>query len=476
MLRQGISVYSYICAAGYSVQFSVPGENGVINNTCNDNFAVTNLEMDTNNTSLLGGFTGRFQWRVLKMGMEKASGYIDINAVTGNIEGGTLISTQNCMPVILEDGIVTCLFYDADHGYASLPNRHQCSITITPAANKRWMEDLALPGSTGAQMPFFRFVLPAPHDAGMNSMENCNAVLHTAQTEQVSEMVQQVPNLTPFKNFSPSALISVLPDIVYALTITQTASVECMLTMGARYFEFRPAKLHPLFKQTSSGLRDTHYFTHSILPGIPFDTFLDQVVHFLNDNQNEIVVIHIRWDGVAKDCARPSMPEITTYLRKACSQASKPLTWTDKTGLAQPIDVLRKSTHRIILLVNAGQYSSYSDAAYATLTPTPIINAFNAMTTQQQENADITLLQCQATATNIKEVVAYSVLASDTSNSPLAATKAICDQETLTWCRDNVLKNLQAERAVVIMNDFFDGGTADTAIGLSARRLSLDVT
>lgn len=334
------------------------------------------------------------------------------------------------------------------------------------------MQDLALPGSAKAQMPFSRFVLPAPHDPGINSMDGCDACFHTTEIEHIPEWIQQLPNLAPFKNFSPSSILNLLPNIIYALTITQTAPFGTMLSMGARYFEFRPAKLYPLFKRTS-GLRDTHYFTHAFLPGLAFDSFLDIIVQFLDENKNEIVVIHLRRDGVVKDCVSPSADEIVAYLRAACSQASNPLSWSDRSGLSQCIDSLRKSNNRIILLNYSLQYSSYADAANTTLVPDSIIRAFNGMTSQQQNAADVTILQCQATATNIKEVVVYSVLSSDASNSPLAATKAICDQQTLLWCRSNVLKRIGAEKLVVIMNDFFDGGTADTAISLSSQRLAL---
>ena len=285
-------------------------------------------------------------------------------------------------------------------------------------------------------------------------------------------MIEQVPNLTFFKNFSPSDLLSIIPDIVYALTITQTASIETMLTMGARYFEFRPAKLYPLFKH-ASGLRDTHYFTHAILPGLAFDTFLASIVSFLSTHTNEMVVLHIRWDGVSSACTHATADEISTYLSTACAQSTTPLSWTDQTGLNKPIDTLRKANSRILLLINATQYSSYSDTANATLTPTPIIASFNAMSTSAQESAELTLLQCQATATNIKSVVAYSVFASNASNSPLAATKALCDIETLPWCRENVLGRLGAEKTVVIMNDFFDAGTVDAALGISEQRLTV---
>jgi hypothetical protein len=305
----------------------------------------------------------------------------------------------------------------------------------------------------------------------MNSMTNCNAVLHSAETSHISDYLSQIPNLSIFKNFAPAALLDLLPNIVYALAITQTAPLATQLAMGARYFEFRPAKLYPLFKSTS-GLRDTYYYTHLNLPGLAFDEFLAGVVTFLDANPNELVVIHIRWDGVVADCPRPTTAEIDEFVTSACKKATKPLTWTNRSGLSQPIDTLRHATSRIILLIDTSQYSSYSDGAYATLVPGPIVAAFNSMTASAQSSSDLTLLQCQATATNIKPVVAYSIVSSDASNSPLSATKAICDLQTLPWLKGNVLKKFTAEKLVVIMNDFFEGGTVDTAVKLSGQRFA----
>lgn len=181
-ISKGISAYSYICVPGYSVQFSVPGDNGTITNTSDDNFTMKNLEVDLNSIPLLAGFTGRFQWRVLKMGIEQASGYTDMNAMTGNVEGGAMISTPRCTPIITEDAIIICLFT------TGLPSRDQCTIIIAPTANKTWMGDLALPRSAEAQKPFSRFVLPAPHDRGMNNMKSCDACLHTVQSEHICRM------------------------------------------------------------------------------------------------------------------------------------------------------------------------------------------------------------------------------------------------------------------------------------------------
>jgi hypothetical protein len=173
-----------------------------------------------------------------------------------------------------------------------------------------------------------------------------------------------------------------------------------------------------------------HYFTHAFLPGMAFDKFLDEIIQFPDNSQNVIVVIHLRRDGVAKECTSPATDEISAYLEAACSQASKRLNWIDKSGLSQSTDTLRQSKDRILLLNNSSQYSSYSDVANATLAPDSIIRAFNGMIGQHQKGADITILECQATATNIEHVIASSVLSSNASNLPLTATKAIYDQET----------------------------------------------
>ena len=49
------------------------------------------------------------------------------------------------------------------------------------------------------------------------------------------------------------------------------------------------------------------------------------------------------------------------------------------------------------------------------------------------------------------------------------------DMKTLPWIRANALTNLQADKNIVIMNDFIDGATTDTSIELSRQRLGADV-
>jgi hypothetical protein len=70
-------------------------------------------------------------------------------------------------------------------------------------------------------------------------------------------------------------------------------------------------------------------------------------------------------------------------------------------------------------------------------------------------------------------VIVASVLSSDVSTSPLLATKGVCDAKILPLLRgDTGKKIVKEEGLVVLLNDFFEGGTADVAIGMCKDRLS----
>jgi hypothetical protein len=264
-----------------------------------------------------------------------------------------------------------------------------------------------------------------------------------------------------------------LPDIIYGLAITQKDRILTMLSLGARYFEFRPADLMTIFQDVSP-IPNKPYFEHACIPGLAFDEFLDQQIQFLDTHPTEIVTIHIRWDNIISECRKPTIPEIEEYFNTACSKATNdPITWGGAECFSQPIDDLRNAGKRIILVIEAPKYDSWTAKAYATLTAGPILAQFESMNTEGQESTDITVLQCQATSQSIKEVLVHSVMASDASTSCLTSTKGNLDRQTLPWIRENLMERLQAERLVVIMNDFIDGATTDTSVELSRRRLAL---
>ena len=53
------------------------------------------------------------------------------------------------------------------------------------------------------------------------------------------------------------------------------------------------------------------------------------------------------------------------------------------------------------------------------------------------------------------------------ASSCLISTKAALDMKTLPYIRANTVNSLQAEKNIIIMNDFIDGATTDTSIELS---------
>ena len=336
------------------------------------------------------------------------------------------------------------------------------------------MSSVAPVGSVQAQLPFSRFVLAAPHDNGMNSMQSADAILSSIDKDTVAHLRDFLPALRSFSHVSDERLVHMLPNIVYGVSITQKKEIDVMLALGARYFEFRPAELLPMFQKVSN-LPNRLYFQHACIPGLPFDDFLAAQIKFLDENPKEIVTIHIRYDNIIKECKRPTNDQIFQMLDQACSKAQhSPLTWGHRECFSRPIDELRSTGQRLILVIMAEKYDSWTAEAYATLKADPILARFESMSTAGQQATDLTILQCQATSQSIKEVLVYSVISANAATSCLTSTKGALDMRTLPWIRANALDRLQAERNIVIMNDFIDGATTDTSIELSRRRLQVE--
>lgn len=385
-----------------------------------------------------------------------------------------MLSTQHFAPFVLDEVIITYGFYDAGHGDTGLTNRDQCYVTIAPRSNASWMGQLASEGSVQESLPYSRFVLPAPHDNGMNSMDSASAVLKGISPGHIPYLKSILPRLSFFNHLPDAAVAHMLPDIVYGTSITQKKPITTMLELGARYFEFRPAKLLPMFQEVSS-LPNKLYFQHACIPGLAFEEFLSSIVTFLDKFPTEIVTIHIRHDNIVAGCVIPTEEEIATELNNACSQAhNATLTWGSRECFQTPVSELRRTGRRIIVVILAEKYDSWTAEAYATLHSEPILARFESMNTAGQHSTDLTILQCQATSQSIKEVLVYSVVASNAATSCLTSTKAMGDRITLPWIRNNVNQRLKAEKTVVVMNDFIDGATCETCIELSAERMNMD--
>lgn len=468
MPSKGVQVYSYIAAHGCQIEFSVPGTN-LVRNELRRYFS-DHLEVDKKNIKGPFNFKGTFAFKVLQNGHEITHQSVEINALTGDIGESTMAAMVNQVSVVNNDVIVCYGFYDSGPGVAGLPSSDQCYVTVTPNYSN-WQRDVAPPGSGQAGKPFSKFFLPAVHDVGMNSMQSTDALLASSST-----LVGILTSVDPVfakvaAALSHSAVKAMAPNIIYGLAITQKDTLPTMLNIGARYFEFRPAYLHNAIRHNAP-IPDVLYFSHSAIPGMPYEQFLQDVVSFLVAHPTEIVVVQNRWDGVPAECEHPSDQDLSNYLNKALGKSNGAVAAGSLDDMRHlTIAQLRDQHKRLIVFNNSDSFSTYTDAANATLNGDSIVAEFNRISPQSQAGKPFTNLQCQATATNLPEAVAYSVITANASSSCLLATKPICDSKTLPWIQANAGR-LDQNQLVVAMNDFFDGATADTAIEWSRRRLN----
>ncbi|RDL38949.1 Uncharacterized protein BP5553_03289 [Venustampulla echinocandica] len=466
MPSKGIQCYSYIAVPGCQIEFSVPGE--AITKDQLRVFSSDHLEIDSKNIQGHFNFTGTFAFKVTQNGNQIAYEHVEINAVNGNLGAGSLKSMDDQQSRISNDVIVSYGFYDSGAGIADLPKSDQCWVAVAPNYSA-WMAQVAPQGSPQASKPFSKFFLPAAHDIGMNNMQNAGAVLQSSALIDVMKSINSVFAKVAGM-MTHSAVKALAPNIIAGLAITQKDTLQAILSIGARYFEFRPAYLHTAIRGHQP-IPDELYFSHSAIPGMSYKQFLHDTVEFLMQHPDEIVVVQLRWDGVPADCAHPSNEDMANYLNEALAVSNGSLSagsLDDMRNLS--ISDLRAQHKRLILFVNSDSFSTYTDEGNATVNGDTIVAQLNNINPDVQAGKPFTNIQCQATATNIPDVVAYSVLAADASSSCLLATKPICDSKTLPWIKENGGR-LADGQLVIVMNDFLDGATADVCVEWSRRRL-----
>jgi hypothetical protein len=471
MPSKGVHVYTYLAAHGCSIELSVPGQSVSVKEL--HRFRDVCLEVEASAIESFFDKRGKFAFKVFQHGKQITEQWIDVNALTGNASGGTMESIANTPSIFHGDDIVISYgLYEAGKGHDLLPNRHQCYITVTPNYSN-WITNVAPPGSDLENKPFARLVLPSAHDVGMNSMESSEAVLRKVGGAVVAELINDNRVLTKLADtLSAGAIALIAPNIIFGLAITQKDSLEAMLAIGARYFEFRPAHLHKSVVPTGA-LPDRLYFQHSAIPGMAYNAFLRGVVIFLRDHPAEIIVVQLRWDGVPDVCAKPSREEKQQYLDEALRLADGSIVAGNLADMKRmTIGQLRHEKKRLIMLDSVDSLSTYTDEGNATLDGHSILAALPKMLTPgNQKGKAFTNIQCQATASNITKAVVYSILESSVTTSCLLATKGMCDAKVLPWCRDNILNTCDVNQLVVLMNDWIDGATSDVAVQLSRKRL-----
>ena len=460
MPSKGIDVFYYSALPKYQVEFTVPGSS--VKSTEFRNDFRSHLEVDSKKIEGRWNYTGRFSFRVTDpSNSEITNQFVEVNALTGDLGDGTMNKIEQMRAVILNGVLVTYGFYDAGSGVDGLPNAHQCYVTVS-ADKSRWMGDVAPKGSKAADLSFARFALPCPHDCGMNSMQSSHAVLNGPAFEKFV-------GIFPLMGMATTLSTDYISKVIYALAITQKDSIDTMLKLGARYFEFRPGRL-PQEIADASNLGSNYYFLHSVIPGLIFDAFLDIVLQFLESNPDEIIVVHLRDDGI-KDppCIKIDHEHALQAWEAAASRISnKNVIGNSADFLQRPIRELRDTSKRLIIVEMESQNSSWDEADYSALNADRIVSKFETM---HPNNDTFLLLQCQATATGLPDVVKHSILSSNSATSCLMATKGICDSETLPWIRQEALARFGTDQCLVVMNDWLDGATCDVAIELSKQRI-----
>lgn len=471
MPSKGVQVYTYIAVPGCTVELSVPGQN-LVKQALNV-FSSDDLEVDTAHIDSFFDKVGRFTFTVKHNGSQLTEQWVEVNALTGHVGKGSMTTIAETPSIVSDNIIVSYGFYTSGNGEEGLPNRHQCYVTVTPN-HANWMGSVAPHDSPQAGKPFSQLVLPAVHDVGMNSLKNCHEVLQHAGGAVINLMLPNQKVLQQIADrVSSAAVLALAPNIVASLALTQKDSLTTLLQIGARYFEFRPAHCHKDIIPVIP-FPDKLYFQHSAIPGMAYGDFLHDTVSFLVAHPSEIVVVQLRWDGVPGECIRPSDQELNEYLNTALALSNGSIIAGNLNDLQHStIGQLRNDRKRLIVLNNVNSLSTYTDAGNATLTGDTILTGFQNLLTPQSETDAMafTNIQCQATATNIIGAVVYSVLTASASTSCLLATKGICDAKTLPWVRANATRVCKNNMLVVVMNDFFEGGTADVAVELSRERL-----
>lgn len=477
MPSKGVQTYTYIAVPGCSIEISVPGQTVVKNEL--RQFWNSDLEVESDKIHSFFDKTGRFTFKVLVDGKLVTEQWVEVNALTGGVGEGTMTTIANTHSILHPDPrvIVSYGFYEAGQGHGILPGRHQCYITVTPNYSD-WIGRVAPVGSQQKDQPFKRLVIASAHDVGMNSMQNCDAVLKhaggavvrtlVANEEKYAQALSEIAD-----KVSGPAVALMAPNIVSSLAITQKDPLTSILALGARYFEFRPAHCH---NQVRQYLPDRLYFQHSAIPGMAYDDFLTEVIRFLVDNPTEIIVVQLRWDGVPEECEKPDVKQQNEYLQAALRQFEGHQQHVVAGNLDDLLNMtigdMRRNRKRLIMLVNVDSVSTYTDEGNATLNGDSIINEFGAVLHPDCcGGRSFINIQCQATASNIPKAVLYSVLEASATTSCLLATKPLCDSKTLPWVRDNALRSCGSNDLVVVMNDFFDGATADVVLELSRQRL-----
>ena len=140
-------------------------------------------------------------------------------------------------------------------------------------------------------------VLPGAHDAGMWTLA---PAINNAQS-LVTFLNEITPNLPvglggEIEKLLEKAATSGVFNFIHNVALTQKDTTEDQLKSGIRYFDYRPAKIGI----SGTPLGTDYYHVHAVVPGYNFQSFLNDVVNFIDapGNEHEIVMVNIKDSGI----------------------------------------------------------------------------------------------------------------------------------------------------------------------------------
>ncbi|RMQ44956.1 hypothetical protein ALQ04_01499 [Pseudomonas cichorii] len=464
---KGVDYYAYVETNEFTTLFQQPTDWG-------DKTA--SYQLDTPNTMQHGNLqisendiswhshTGHYSWQLSKNQAPIADKYADIAPFTGNL-GDTTLGNMLQTPSLFGQGwAVSYGFYDSGSGSGGLTNQDQSYVYATGDMSG-WMGDLAHSmGTALTEQPFSTFALPGAHDAGMFDPTLVTSLLNNAEF---------LASLTGV--FGSSIALLAKPIALRAiinLAFTQKDNITAQLNLGTRYFDFRPGYC---YQNITGGI----YHQHNLIPGYSYQSFLEDILSWLDHHPTEIVVISPNFQGFAQDTMKPAPDVLDGMLNTALANTKTlgKIVPGYKGDLASSYTTLLSQSKRLILLPqtdsteDASKYDSYNDS-YTTTDVNNILAALKGMNTDGQASHDYTVLQLQGTASGVDGAATPAIVTLSDASSPLMSTKPGFDFHTYPWLVANVASNLSASGLVVFLNDFCDNALASMAKQITQARAS----
>ena len=400
-----------------------------------------------------------------------------MSGVTGNCDGPMehMLATSS---VVTSNGAVSYGFDDAGSGTANLTNGDQLYVYFS-GSFQSWMTGLAASASGFGVQPFNTWALPGSHDAGMFDrsmltsaflLSGPEAFFSTAAGSYGILIVLPIVGPLLAAMTIPAAIYGTIsgPRIVINMAFTQKDDITTQLNLGTRFFDFRPGYMYSALKAISGQL----YHQHAVIPGYSYASFLSDVMNWLAANPGEIVVVDVNNQGFLDSETMTPAPEVLAgYLSTAQQNSAYKGVIGSEADLGRSYNQLVSTNTRLIFVQDGDKYDSYNKPGYSTTSPSTIVAQLAATSSGGQAGKQFTVLQMQATSTNLDDVVRASAFTLSDASSPLMATKASIDAATNPWLQQNVNQKFVNDQLVVFLNDFVDNCMVSSAINVSRQRL-----